>query len=566
MNFLDLTKLLGGAPSQPAQTPAQMDESFRRQIGLAPPVPPPIAPAPTGPPPAAVAPPQPATDPFRSAVLEGSPQPPRQPLDLQAALFPGGMPSRPPPLDVRAALFPPQAPATGGKPQKLSNDQRMERAINMQEEGLANRAAIVQEEAKASALGNLQAVEEYKQRQEADMQFRAKQDADIARRRAGIETEVNKLANQRVDPSHVFKNTSTPALIAGAAIAFLSGWQSAKTGQNPALAMIQKIINDDIQSQMTGIETKRSAIGAKQTLLQQDIAAGADAYDSRLKASALAFDTAIKSVAAEAAAIGTPKAFEDARILMGQLEQQKAMTFEQWQDQRKQRALQGAALAETKRQHDREWVQGELNRFERIGDKAMAASALGGKAAKEERALTVAGTLDPTTKHEWVATDPESKKEATRAVFGLSLVNHFVERRNALRAQYDSETWPTEGKDRMAALDQGFALAIKAAEETGAMDKGSMEFIDGYLGKTDRFTNISAQSDEILRNSRAKAQAKLMSLGFRGEVTPMKLFLNEETDKDGKPSVSGTRSLIDDPPVPDMLSPYVESMSPRMRR
>lgn len=133
------------------------------------------------------------------------------------------------------------------------------------------------------------------------------------------------------------------------------------------------------------------------------------------------------------------------------------------------------------------------------------------------------GVIDPKTGTEFLAPDKESAQQARTSVQALSYVNNLLERRDALRAEYGSETLPSQAKDRMLALDRQLLFAVKDAEKTGALDKGSLEVIAPYLGDTTRYGNISAQNDEIRRGLVAKTQAHLVSLGFTGEIAPMPL-------------------------------------------
>lgn len=249
---------------------------------------------------------------------------------------PAQVPGSPPPRAPAPVAGPSPTPAATGD----ANQQAYSAATNKQEQAIEARSQTEADSARAQALGQMQAVKQFQDQQQADMQFRAQKEQEYATQRQDLEKQTTDLSNQKIDPSRVYKNASTPALIGGAIVSFLSGFQSLKSGKNPALDMINKVINDDIQSQMADIETKKAGLGAKQTLLQQDIAAGHDTMDARLKATALAYDTAMKAVDAQVALMKSPEAIQMGQELKAKLQAQQAQTFEDWQNKKTELAMQ----------------------------------------------------------------------------------------------------------------------------------------------------------------------------------------------------------------------------------
>jgi hypothetical protein len=428
--------------------------------------------APAGEPPLA---PPPAPDPFQQAMRQSLPAPSLgvPPLEMPPAL--------PPPAPRPQPVPEPQA-AKPGKPP--TNRQAYEQGIDRRASAIEEQAQTQAAVARAETLGALKAVDEYKARQQADMEAKAADDARFAAERAGLEQEVDDLSKQRVKPGQVLQNASTPALIGGAVVAFLSGFQAAKTGKNPALDMIQKIINDDIQSQMAAIETKRGAVGAKMTLLQQDIANGRDAHDARVKATALAYDTAVKQVAAEAAQIGTDVAIQKGQQLIGELEMLKAQTFEEWDAKRKQLAIAGGHLALAKKQHEESKRQFDaqyalqVDRAMREGNMAKVAAlqAQQGKAiiavSNDKNGIIVAPT-------EKVA--EEINKKVSKATTTVGMVERLMEIREKIGGGGIGVLKPDERKEAES-LARMVWYDLSILQEQGVVREGEIPTYNAMVG------------------------------------------------------------------------------------
>lgn len=292
----------------------------------------------------APAPAQPAGDlasnPFLQMMSNAAPQPP--PADLPA-------PPPPPAVDPweqakarYAPALPAQAPA-----KRQTTDQVVAGGMQRQEDATRIQGAAEAEKADVTAAGALAAANQLAARQKADEEVRAKADVDAGQKRSALEAEVAQLANTRIDRGRLFREQSTQqAIFQGIGLA-LGGIVGAAdgSGKNRSIDMVMNRINQDVQDQITEIETKRGALGQKQTMLQQEIAAGKDSYEARVKATAAAYDTVISQVKAEAAKRDSPAIMARAEEAIGKIEQAKGTLYEQWAQERKRTAIAGGHLA-----------------------------------------------------------------------------------------------------------------------------------------------------------------------------------------------------------------------------
>lgn len=311
-------------------------------------------------------------------VDQGAPQPAGLDWVSQRIL---GLPQPPPAPPQAAAPPPPPRPVPLPTPQTIATQQQQ--GYDQERAGIQAGAAAKGQMAQVEGSGELKAAQETEKRQADDAAAKAQADQEIQARRAALATDVENLSNTRVDPNRLVNSADTWQKVVGAISIGLGGWAArAKggNGQNVALAIIQGQIDKDIQAQMADLETKKSALNAKGTLLQQDIALGRDATDARAKATSALYDTAMREVAAQVKMIGTQSAAAEGQQLMGQLEQKKAQADEaHWQAQQSialQRAQVGIAAGHL-----------QLAKQQQGFDQAQVMAGLPLKAAKEAAEL-----------------------------------------------------------------------------------------------------------------------------------------------------------------------------------
>lgn len=265
-------------------------------------------------------------------------------------------PAAPPP-PVAPTLRPQGPPAANG----LGAIQaRQQAAVNQELAGLDASAAAKGAVSQTLGEGELAAAAEQRQHMANDDKADAEASAAIADRRKQLYAEVDALGSQRVDPARLYNNQTTGQKITGAIAIALGGFAAGPRGVNATAQIIQKQIDNDVQAQIEDLATRKGALAAKGTLLQQEMAGGRDASDARHKATLALFDVAMREVDAHAKMLGTQAAAADAQLLKGKLLQDVAQSDRAFWTQQKGLELQGAHLSLAKQQFE---LEQQKNRF-----------------------------------------------------------------------------------------------------------------------------------------------------------------------------------------------------------
>lgn len=308
-------------------------------------------------------------------------------------------PTPPPTTAPTMAPTMPKAPTLPSTPS--TSTAAYNRAVGDETAALKAQYARKADIEQATGQRELAANEAARQQLMKNQQAREVADAGIAKRQEEQRNELDALSNTRVDPDRVFKNQTTGQQIAGLISVALGGYLTAGRGPNPAIEMIQKKIDDDVKAQMADLETKRFGIGAKNTLLQQQIAQNRDKADAaetlRLAQTKLVMD----DIKAQAAADGSDIAkLEGDRLAAGIMKDAVDKNRAHWlqehtaatQDAHLKIAQQQLALEQKKEDAAEKAKAEELRlRQEALDAKAKIPGSLQGLDPKELRALEVHG-------------------------------------------------------------------------------------------------------------------------------------------------------------------------------
>jgi hypothetical protein len=321
------------------------------------------------------------------------------PAGAPGAATSAGTPQRPAAPDALSSMLGPRASPTE-KALAAASQQRM---AAMQEVG-----RLQAEKDRAEGQSTEKAAADYLQAQKDDEVFRAKLGQDIQGRQQAIIAEANELSQTRINPNRVFQNESTMGKILSVVGLAMGGWLSTKMGgQNPALDIINKQIDNDIRAQMADVETRSRALGAKQTILQTDIAQGRDAYDARLKAHLVAYNTVIQQAHAMAEASQSDVDKARANQLAAEAQMEAVQKVQEYRDkqttlgiQKAQVGAEYARLAEQKRQFNLGWIDKQNDRITEAPLKAAQSRAMSAEAdlreAEAHAKLGKAGGPEPT--------------------------------------------------------------------------------------------------------------------------------------------------------------------------
>lgn len=298
--------------------------------------------------------------------LQLNPQGPQQPFDLGSALgMPQAqaqaapvMPSLPPPppappigaapgLDIGSLLgpgpppsmTPPPAPPPP-KPAKLAAPGKVtpQSIAGMRDQAYADQVAGVQGMANAKGAqmqvqgqGEITAAQQLEKRQQEDTAVTAAATQQANEKAAALQKEMADFSATKIDRNRLVNNMSTFEKITSVIALGLGGGYSARhiggvnrgPQSNPMLEMLTGQINKDIQAQMADLDTRKSGINMKGTMLQQEIAQGRDAAEARTKATLALYDNTIREVNGQVKMMGTATAQAEGQQLISGLEGQK---------------------------------------------------------------------------------------------------------------------------------------------------------------------------------------------------------------------------------------------------
>ncbi len=196
------------------------------------------------------------------------------------------------------------------------------------------------EAAKADMLahGAQQASADLIARQKADEERTAAGQERLAAARADLDAKQQEVADTKIERGKVFKDMPVEGKLAVAVQAFVTGMADLKSGHGAekAMAIVNKIIADDVQDQMVNLENKRASVAAKTSMHQMDTAETYRAADLRTAATLRGYDAAIKEFQAVAASADSDIIRAAAEKGAGDIMAQRAQVLEGWDFQNKQ--------------------------------------------------------------------------------------------------------------------------------------------------------------------------------------------------------------------------------------
>lgn len=262
----------------------------------------------------------------------------------QAAPTPDPAPAAPPPAPVQ--------PAAGGMPSMSpppsSGGAGIGAAENAQIAAAKQQAAVAAHQADQEA----QVMEAQEQRMAG---LRAVRDNQMAAHQARGDELFNAVRDSKIDPKHLWNSAGTGQKVGSIIGIILSGiGQGLAGGENAALKVLDKAIDQDIEAQRENLETKKG-------LLSQHMQAGRDMDSAYQLAKADQLDAAAASLQKVAAKNGSERAQANALMQVGQIraqaaglrQQASAQDFERWY-KTQSLALEGAKIAASARAPDKD--------------------------------------------------------------------------------------------------------------------------------------------------------------------------------------------------------------------
>lgn len=411
----------------------------------------------------------------------------------------------------------PGPPAGGRGPAEPAYVTDARQTAQMQANAVARQQAA--EDARSAEIASKTALQEtaFANQQRQIEEHRAQLYADIDKRQKDILSDA---ANQpAIDPARVYKNTGTAGKIASVAAGFISGLINPAGGAQNVTEVINRVVEQDIQGQVANMEQRNRLLGLRQGALDKDFARGSDLLDFQLKASARAYDGAIRLVTAEAAKkwggeIGQAKA----QSVIAGIADGFQNKVQAWRDeqtrlglQRQQVGIAGGQLALARdnakfehgmqagqftRQLNQDISKAPLDAAEAKLRTAQAQKALAGLNAPVGLGPEIPAGLKPDEARKlevhgsggqmlgW-ANDDTTAREARKQLAGYDDIRKDLSDYRALADKYGREFsvggWSTDALKTMEAKHKRLMTTVKEVEKLGVLSGDDLKLLKGQI-------------------------------------------------------------------------------------
>jgi len=201
-----------------------------------------------------------------------------------------------------------------------------------------------------SSQGVLAAQNAAKQQQAADAEFLAANKAATTRR-AALDNEAMKIANQQVDPRRAWHDASFGAKLAIGIATIVNGMVTkGNIGASPVVAMVNAICEQDMKAQEDALQNRTNMLGVRRGLLAEDVAAGRDLVDFKYKSIAAAYGMAENQIKAYALKFNNPVITAKAMEQLAQINDAKSELANKFHHQAVEEYFQGRAANNADRQ------------------------------------------------------------------------------------------------------------------------------------------------------------------------------------------------------------------------
>lgn len=350
-----------------------------------------------------------------------------------------------------------RGPGGVGGRQKNESFARIDAATKAQSDAATAQADAQVEYARGLAaqrnayLQERDAFEEERQIKEARRQEAV--DGQMGRMREAIDA----VRGAKVDPRRLYANMGTgEKVLAGVALA-LGGLGAASTGQNLAVGVIQKAVDDDVQAQLADIQNMKEAASAERGLFADMLRQLGDERQAEAATKAALTERALFQIETYEKTAQDPIIKANLQAVRAGLQEKNAENYQQaW------RAADESA---------RGWANFSLNarRLDIEQQKAQA------KAAGIDPELMIPGV--------GIATGKEQAKEIQERAEARDMVKRNLQRVAQLREKYGAEaTEKTEGGRLLTSAQSDLITNLGKLKKLGAFDTGSKEILEAITG------------------------------------------------------------------------------------
>lgn len=266
--------------------------------------------------------------------------------------------------------------------------------------------------------------------------------------------EIDAAGNTKIDQGRVWRNKSTGDKILAAAALFLSGFSSVMTGKNPALDAWNRVLDQDFEAQQLDIANKKDSLKEKRGILAEELAAGRDAYEARVKHTLMGYDLALKAIDAEAGKWQSPQMQAKAQGMKAEVKEAamgKIQEFTRYQEEK------GFRQQQADRQNSLGWYNANTARNAQQDEAQARKDAADAKAAGKQ--LPIKGNDGSIVGY---AASEKEQDDVRQTVVAKGKMDSLYKRGRELFA----DGWAAPGSERRARQDawnQDWAMARRHA-------------------------------------------------------------------------------------------------------
>jgi hypothetical protein len=360
-------------------------------------------------------------------------------------------------------------------------------AIEGQEEALRRERNLAQQQATQEAMLGRERIQQWETMQTEQAQKEQMRQQRLDTDMQKLRTTLDDIQKSKIDPSRFYKKPDGTrdygkTILAGVAVALGAlGEQMQGRGGNPALDIIQRSIDRDIEAQRADLANRRAGVGLEMNLLGQMRAQFADERQAETAARIAMLDTyemKLSQVAAQSKSELIQRRYEKQMADIGVQKAKLQSDFEQSSLQQAMQETQAAFGMEATRQ--------QLG-MQRLG---MAAKMAGGGAPPRM------GGYVP-----YRSTSEAEQKEARKVMGGKGRAVTALEHMISLRRQFKSELWPayvSENAATLKTIGRDLMLKLKDYYDMGALQEHEMEMMREMVPDPTSWGNVLPQLNSLL--------------------------------------------------------------------
>jgi hypothetical protein len=313
------------------------------------------------------------------------------------------VPAAPPALPVTPASTSAKPQPLGAKPTKTEIATGVREGGQIQEKAIEDEAQALAAQKEYVAQQTFAAMQDQQTQADTLTQAREAIHQRYQERLGRVNEEIDRLGQQKPDPSGYFHDRSTLSNILTFIGVALGGYQSAKTGRNPALELLQRQIDQHVEAQARGFQQQMATLQERKGAAKEEATSNLDMLEYKTVQTVAANNRVIQMIGAAASKYDSPQILARAQQAIGQLRQNNAMKMEELRAKSVQEGLQYAQQNlqqkefTANQEHWQKTYELEVAKAVQSGDVAKA------DALRKAQSQSIFAVIDPETKAPIVA-------------------------------------------------------------------------------------------------------------------------------------------------------------------